>query len=147
MARVTTAEVQAWLSGDRHVVTEDDLNDQLEELVLTRCAESFDVSTWTNAATTPELVRSVIACLTAAFFVRKVYADQDEDPAYADKLERLAWTTLGQIETGKLTLQDVDEDVLTEVQEQYTAGVFPGDDERLEEDGDHIIRFTMGEVF
>lgn len=147
MSRVTTAEVQAWLSGDRHVVTEDDLNDQLELSVLGQLESVYDTSTWTNASTTPELVRSIFAMLNAALILRRVYADQVDVPQYAAKLEGMSAGALAHLLDGDYVVAGITDAEATAVQVANTAGMFPTDTDRLEEGGDHVIRFTMGVVF
>lgn len=147
MARVTISEVQAWLKSDRITVTGDDLNAQHEVSVLARIEGFYTTASWTNPTNTPRLVRQVIALLNAATILRKAYADQEDDIAYAAKLEGMARATLDGIIDGRLNLADVSATLNTAAQDLAGPVFFPTDTETADEDGDHIIRFTMGEVF
>lgn len=148
MARIQTTEVQAWLSDGRIVVDDGDLSEQIEEYVLSRVEGTYDTSAWIDKDTTPDLVRQVIAILTAGLILRKAYSDQDDIIPYADKLEIMGEARLVQIEEGKLTLT-IGAIVIQGSTASAAAGpvFFPTETERLDSDSPHKIVFEMGTVF
>lgn len=150
MALVGIEEVQSWLTETRLLLSHDDDLDEeanVSELVRSRLAHTFDVTTWTTIATTPTLVRKVIAAKVAALRYQKHYADQADELPFADKIMEWADTTLEGIAEGKLKLLDVVTD--DEVTEAETARsiAFKPDDNTAIEDEDDDRKFTIGQLF
>ena len=110
MAHVTIDEVQHWLDPDKLLIPENDPLDEDAEIaptVLARIAVAYDVSAWDDVATTPAVVRKIIAMLIAANRYNKVYSEtEDAGNRYANKLEGIAWNRVDWIVEGKLTLFD-----------------------------------------
>jgi hypothetical protein len=112
MARVSVAEVQAWLDPEKLQLPS---NDPLPEeqhssnIVLSKLAQVFDVSDWVDEATTPSLVRTIISGLTAARRYNKIYSEtEDAGNKYANKLEAILMDMINQVVAGSLTLTDVE---------------------------------------
>lgn len=151
--RTTSAEVQAWVSSNRITVTDDDLVEQIEDMVLARLETAFDTSGWTTSSNTPDLVRQVIALLNAGLILRRYYSDQDDGVPYADKLEAMAEAMLMKIESGQLTLTigtvAVSQTTMDAASDAAGPVFFPTEAERLDDsdDAQHTIKFAMGEVF
>ena len=151
MVRIQTTEVQSWLSDGRIVVDDSDLSEQIEEYVLSRVEGTYTTSTWVDKDTTPDLVRQVIAALTAALILRKAYSDQDDQIPYADKLEAMGEARLSQINEGKLVLT-IGDVVVTSAQGDAAGTAagpvfYPTETERLDSESPHRIAFEMGQEF
>ena|GEM_PF-6344239 len=110
MAHVTVDEVQHWLDPDKLLIPENDPLDEDAEIaptVLARIAVAYDVSAWDDVASTPAVVRKIIAMLIAANRYNKVYSEtEDAGNRYANKLEGIAWNRVDWIVEGKLILFD-----------------------------------------
>lgn len=150
MALVTVAEVQAWLESTKLRLDHDD--ELLEEvhlsrMVLSKLATRFDTSAWVDETTTPDLVRTIIAMLTAASRYNKQYSESDAQAGnpYANKLEGLAYDMLEQLLTGEMLLTDVTDDGPGVT---GTVAFYPTDASSLIDDEDDSDRkFSMGQVF
>lgn len=160
MARITVAEVQAWLSDGRITVASGDLIEQLETRVLGRLEAVLDTSGWADNTDTPDLVRQVIALLNAAAILRIKYSDQEDGIPYADKLEDMAEAMLMQMESGKIDLTVGDVGLTADEMDALSVAAgpahFPGESERLAdtfydpnvvEESPHKQIFHMGQVF
>jgi len=95
MARISEREAQAWAEGTKLTIqtpfTDQDLAllEQIEEEVLARVAVAYpDQTTWTDATTTPKLVRVAITKMYVAWYVRRQYSEnlEDGDAAYAEQV-------------------------------------------------------------
>jgi hypothetical protein len=93
VARITVGEAQAWVESSKLAIASLDTNllPQIELQVLSRLATQYDVSTWSNEATTPKMVRSVIAMLYVAWYYDRQYSeDQEAGNDYAAMLRAQA---------------------------------------------------------
>jgi len=117
VARITEREAQAWAEGTKLTIqdpfTDQDLAllEQLEEEVLARVAIAYpDQTTWTDATTTPHLVRVAITKLFVAWYIRRQYSEnlEDGDAAYAEQLERNAESILTGIADGTIDIPGAD---------------------------------------
>ena len=147
MPLIQVDEVQSWFTEDRLSLEHDDTLPEeanVSEMVRSRLADTYDVTTWVSVATTPTLVRKVIAAKVAAIRYSKHYADQLDELPYAEKLEMWAKDTLEAIAEGKLTLLDVVTDAEQDAAEEARSiSFFPTDVSSIDEPA----KFTMGEVF
>lgn len=142
MALITTDEVQAWLSTDRlQLEATDDLPEEsaVSNDVLARIsAIGHDVSAWISPSTTPSTVKDVIALRVAAYRILKVYADQEEESAYAARLLKWAEDILTGILDGSVEM----------IEDPLIAGTtaplfFPTDASSIDEP----VKFTMSIEF
>ncbi len=112
MAHVTVAEVQAWLDPDKIDLADNDTlpeEEHVSNFVLSRLAQVFDTSGWTNSSNTPMLVKTIISGITAGRRYNKVYSEtEDAGNRYANKIEAIMTDMLGQVIAGTLTLIDVE---------------------------------------
>lgn len=110
MAHFTLPEANAWLESTKLTLTtiDPDLEKQLAEQVLARLRGTFDsASTWTNEASTPTLVRSIIAMLYCAAVYERSYGDNHEDTNnYAGLLRSAAESNIVGLITGVLELTE-----------------------------------------
>ena len=110
MARVTPDDVQVYLDPDLFEIPENDLipeEQTFADQVFSRVSTAYDVSTWVDAATTPGLVRRILAMLIAANRYNKAHSeDDDAGNRYAYKLENRAWELVNMIVSGQALLYD-----------------------------------------
>jgi hypothetical protein len=111
MARISIEEANAWNEPTKTPLAEFDaeLLSQVETQVLGSFVNSaYDSSIWADEATTPPLVRSIIAMLYVAWHYDKHYAeDIDEGNAYSKLLRATAQANIVGILDGTLVLVDV----------------------------------------
>lgn len=107
MAYLTEPDVQTWLETTKLdiVTVEDGLDSAAYLRVASALSDRYDISSWLDAASTPELVRQVMAMYYAAWYYRRTYSeDTDESPTYADWLEGLADTLLAGLADGSVDI-------------------------------------------
>ena len=149
MALVTIDDVQIWLEVTKHRIAPDDQlpeESAASEVVLSRLAVRFDTTTWVDPASTPSLVRKIIAMLVASWRYNRVYSETDEDAGnpYANKLEQRANDLITAILEGSIALTDVG----TGPAIDGTVDFYPTDISTATDSVDDKGRvFTMGKVF
>src|SRR4051794_23464143 len=109
MAHISASEVNAWLEETKLSLSL--LNAPLEQtasnFVIQKLAKFFDVSTWVSTATTPELIRNLIAMYYASFEYDRAYADDATDTSnYAFILRRLVDTNINGLINGDIVLPE-----------------------------------------
>jgi hypothetical protein len=109
VARISVEEVKAWVEPTKLPIAalDTDLATQVEELVLSRIASAYDVSTWVNAATTPKLVRSAISMLYVSVYYDRQYSEDERSNAWARRLSNMVDSMINGIVTGAIDLLDV----------------------------------------
>ena len=110
MSYVTQREVQTWLERTRLTVQVVDPN--LESTAFAICAgylNQHDSTLWVDAASTPLLVRKIIAMLVAAY-VYMIQYGEDSDSTFGKTLESSAMELLGGLADGSIQLTDVNAD-------------------------------------
>jgi hypothetical protein len=110
MAHVSIADVQFYLDKNKLEIDE---NDQLEDettyvdIVFSRVSNLYSVSGWTDATTTPSLIKRIIAMLIAASRYNKIYSEEDDaGNRYAGKLEARAYGLIDMIISGQASVLD-----------------------------------------
>jgi hypothetical protein len=109
MSRITVQHAQGWVRTTKFTVGSLDANllDQIEDEVLARISSAYDVSTWTDVASTPSLVRTAIAKLYTSWLYAKSYSEDEEAvPEYARALQANAEMLITGIIDGTITLPD-----------------------------------------
>jgi hypothetical protein len=110
MARVTGTDVQVYLDEDLFPIPENDTFPEeptFADMVFARLGQIYDTSTWLDTATTPSLIRRIIAMLVAANRYNKKHAeDDDAGNRYAYKLENRAWELVNLIMSDQAVLYD-----------------------------------------
>lgn len=77
------------------------------DMVFSRLSTAYTTTTWIDSATTPALVRRILAMLIAANRYNKKHAeDDDAGNRYAYKLENRAWELVNMIVSGQALLYD-----------------------------------------
>jgi len=109
---VTIEEVQAWLDENKLELPDNDPLPEEQHVVnhvFSSVAQIFDTSTWVDADTTPDLLRTIISGLVAARRYNKVYSESDDaGNRYANKIENQLNVLLEQVVDGTITLIDVE---------------------------------------
>jgi hypothetical protein len=109
MAVVTVADVNAWLERTKIAVQSVDptLETTAIARVFGRLSSMYDVTTWTDASTTPTLVRAMVAMHVAAWTYNRAYTEDSPDGSpYANWLLNEAALWVSQTVDGVLTLTD-----------------------------------------
>lgn len=109
---ITVAEAQAW--GEPTKITLDSLDspllEQIQTAVLGRLSSAHDTSSWISPATTPQLVRSVIAMLYMSWYYHRAYSEDEGDNQYAERLASNAQALITGLVEGTLDLPGVTTD-------------------------------------
>jgi hypothetical protein len=107
---VTIAEVQSWLdAGKLELPATDTLPEEfnVSTYVLAKLGQIYNVATWVDNATTPNLVRVVISAKVAANRYNKLYSEEDDaGNKYANKLEVWAESIITALLNGTIVLVD-----------------------------------------
>jgi hypothetical protein len=150
MAHITVADAQAWAQPtklDLDNVLDGDLEGQVSTQILARVATAYDTSSWLTTATTPALVKSIIAMYYIAWLYERLYSDDNTDEnAYAVKLMQWAEDLLTNIISGVTPIGVVP------ANDQSSPAFYPTDvssaSEPTEDDPSlGPASFSMGQVF
>lgn len=127
MTNITAPEAQSWIDKTKLAIDTLDTNleSSISEIVLSMLQDSFNTTTWTTSATTPVLVRKVIALFYCARFYKRQYAEAGLDTTYGDDLEAMAMDLIEGIQAGNITLRDIPASDQSPPSEQ--ADFFPND--------------------
>jgi hypothetical protein len=143
---VTLPEVQQFLEPTKLtlVAYDPELYATSREIVFSRLAAYYTTSTWIDVASTPALVRKVVAMLIAAITYQRQYSEdmpiQDEN--WGVKLEQMAMTLLDGIVSGAVDLDAI------AVINPLSGPIFWPNDDSIDSDGCPVEAvFTMGHVF
>lgn len=150
---VSETEVQQWIQNSRLTVdvVDPDLESSAYSRVVGALALRYDTAAWTNQASTPALIRSIVSMLIAAWMINRAYAETvDEVDAYGAHLESSALTLLGGLADGSILVDDT-------ITTTYTTGqpaFWPTDlattiasEEGDTAEGAAPLAFTMGKLF
>jgi hypothetical protein len=150
---VTPAEVQQWIQDSRLTIAAVDppLESSAYSRVVGALALRYTTGSWTDATTTPPLVRSIISMLVAAWTINKAHAETVGDvDAYGVHLESSAMVLLGGLADGSILVDDV-------VTGDYSTGqpaFWPTDlattvaeEEGWDAEGAAPLLFTTGKLF
>ena len=111
MAYIDVALANAWTDKDRFNLTAIDVNleNQIASQVIERASQAFDTSLWVNTATTPTIIKSIIAMM----YVGRSGQARTQDNIngvdnYWTKLVEDAMRLLESVIRGELVLRDED---------------------------------------
>lgn len=150
MANIDVTDAQAWIEPTKLTLSE--LDTQLESQVVTqifgRLLGTYNTSTWNSPATTPNIVRSIIAMYYVAWTYDKTYSDDAEANEYARLLRQYADTNIAGLVSGSIELVELP----TESSAVGKPSFFPNDlssatAPTTENPSDGPPSFTMGTVF
>ena len=86
MARITLADAQGWAEGTKMTLSSLDVSllGQLETEILSRIGGAVDSTTWIDDATTPDIVKVIIAKTYVSWVYNRQYSEnQTEGNDYA----------------------------------------------------------------
>jgi hypothetical protein len=124
------------------------LDTQLSNLLFARLSTAgYPVSTWTNEASTPSLIRTLLAMWYIAALYDKHYAQEEEGASYAFTLRRLAEFNIVGLINGSVELTDY---ILPS--DNLGPAFFPNDlssanESTVDSPSDGGPAFMMGQVF
>lgn len=113
MARITVAEAQAWAEDSKLTITSLDLPllTQAETLVLAKLGRAYDPITvqslWVNDATTPQIVRILIALKYVSLYYDRQYSEDEGRNPWARRLDNIADDFLEQVLRGDIDIPEV----------------------------------------
>lgn len=151
---VVFEEVQQWIQDSR--LTLDTVDPELEVSAFSRVAGAlalrYDTTAWTGTSTTPDLIRSIISMLIAAWTINRAHAETVADvDSYGVHLEQAALQLLEGLRVGDIVIGD------TPGADSFATGspaFFPTDastqiavDEGINADGATQLAFSMGTIF
>jgi hypothetical protein len=150
MAHISVTEANAWTEPTKLTLASIDANieTQIINLIFPRFKTAgFPTTSWTNEASTPALIRTIIAMHYVAWQYDKHYAQEEEASAYAALLRVQADANIASLLTGDITL---DEFVLP--LDPGTPTFFPNDlssslEPTIDTPSDGGPSFMMGTVF
>ena len=115
MAYIDVALANAWTDKDRFNLTAIDVNleNQIASQVIERASQAFDTSLWENTATTPTIIKSIIAMI----YVGRSGQARTQDNIngvdnYWTKLVEDAMRLLDSVIRGELVLRDEDGEII-----------------------------------
>jgi hypothetical protein len=113
MARITVQEAQAWAEASKlDIITLDTaLLAQVETMVLAQLGRAYDPLTvqllWVNEATTPQVVRTLIAMKYVSFFYDRQYSEDEGRNPWARRLDNIADDFLESVVRGDVDIPEV----------------------------------------
>jgi hypothetical protein len=109
---ITLAEAQAW--GEKTKLApawasglDDELLEQVQVEVLGNMSSVADTSTWVSSATTPGLVKTIIAKLYVAWLIDRQYSEDQDLSSYAALLRATALTLQASIVSSEIDIPGV----------------------------------------
>lgn len=147
---ISLAEANAWSEPTKLTLSAIDavLEDQISTLIFSRLLGTFDTTTWVNEASTPKIVRTIIAMHYVAWTYDKFYSDDAEANAYAALLRSYADANLAGLIAGNIELIELPgaNDTVS------SPAFFPNDassdrQPTVDNPSDGPPAFTMGTVF
>lgn len=144
MSYITYQEANAWLEKTKLNLTalDSELEKSISSQVLSEIAQIYDVSSWSDANTTPSLVLKIIAMKYAGWYIQRTYSEDLPINDYAELLLAEADRLIQGITEGALILSDPNLDI--EFNESYLGEGSPSFYPR---DLDGEPKFTMGSIW
>jgi hypothetical protein len=149
MANFGVDDAKAWAESSKLPVSsiETQLATGVTNIVFARLRAAMDISGWTNEASTPKLVRTILGMYYIAALYDKHYAQEDEESSYAITLRTLADQNLAGIISGAIEMDDFETPNITSA-----PSFFPNDESSmspatLDAPSNGGPAFTMGSIF
>lgn len=112
MGHITVAEVQSWLEETKLTLTSisTEREAQIAAQVIARVVSAYPEAapTWIDEATTPRLIRSIIAMMYAGWYYDTQYSENPDDNTYADRLRKAADDLIAGIIAGTIDITEVE---------------------------------------
>jgi hypothetical protein len=111
MTRITLQEAAAWAEPSKMSVAlqvlDTTLLDQLESEILPRLQSTVDTTTWTDAVSTPQIVRTLIAKTYVSWLIDRQYSEDEDLNSYAARLMGNADMILAGIIDGSIEIPGI----------------------------------------
>jgi hypothetical protein len=112
VARIDVTEAQAWAESSKLTITLDTaLLTMVEAMVLGELNRAYDVSAiqslWVNSATTPQLVRNLIAMKYVSLYYDRQYSEDESRNPWARRLDQMARDLMDALSTGAIDIPEV----------------------------------------
>lgn len=107
MAYVSLAEVKQWFNGTKledDFAVDSELEQTMASYTLGRLQDTYDTMAWTDAGSTPPLVRKIISMFVAAWNYQVIYADDSDLSNFGQLLKAEAEDWLEGVAAGKYDL-------------------------------------------
>jgi hypothetical protein len=152
MVHIELGDAQAWAEATKLPITtlDDELVEQVESQVLGKLSVAVDIDDWTTPASTPSLVRNIIAMTYVSWLYSRTYSeDVAGSNEYALRLLAAAEANINAILSGDAVLVDGDPDAVVP---GGPAVFYPTDaSSALEANSDDMSlggpKFTMGVIW
>lgn len=150
---VDVTEVQQWIQDDRLQIT--NVDPVLESSAFSRTASAlalrYDTAAWTDTTNTPDLIRTVISMLMAAWIINRSHGEVTGDvDSYGVHLESSAYDLLGGLADGSILAEDIVTSTYSTGQPAFwptDMATTVADEEGWDADGAAPLMFTTGKVF
>lgn len=150
MTSIALSDAQAWIEPTKLTlsVIEPELEAQITTQIFSQLLGVFDTTAWVNPASTPAIVRSIIAMYYVAWVYDRAYSDDAEANAYAALLRSYADRNIAGLIAGNIELVELP-DANVGVS---SPSFFPNDASSAREPtqdspSDGPPAFTMGTIF
>lgn len=108
---IELADVTGWIdpSTEKLVITQldDALSISLSTILLASLSGIYDVSAWTDPSTTPSLVKKILGMQYIGWLILRIYAEDEDSSAYAEKLIAEADTLIAGLTSGAIAITDI----------------------------------------
>jgi hypothetical protein len=110
MSNIAIQEAQAWAEKsklDLGTALDGELEATVASQVISTIAQAYDVTSWITVATTPKLVRSVIAMMYVAWYYDRTYSEDADLSSYGALLRERADALIVAIVAGNVVLPEL----------------------------------------
>jgi hypothetical protein len=150
MVHIALDEANAWFESTKLALSEVDeqLESQVVSLLFSRLAGTYPTTSWIDEATTPDLIRTLIAMSYAAWYYDRTYSDDSESNEYAALLRRYIEDNISGLLSGSVTIIEIPTDAAEISQPTF----FPNDlssanNPTSDNPSDGGPSFMMGSIF
>lgn len=127
MSRVDVTDIQPWLEptklnlGNALSASDAGQLDQIETEVIGQIASSYDTSTWIDSASTPKMVKVIIAKMFCAWYYSKMYSEDigGYENTYAVRVLANANNLMAGVIDGTIQLVDAPDQSVTAGQPSF----------------------------
>lgn len=112
MPRIDVTEAQAFAESSKITITLDTaLLSAVEAMTLAELNRAYDVTTvqalWVNSATTPQLVRNLIAMRYVSLYYDRQYSEDEARNPWARRLDQMASDLMDALASGNIDIPEV----------------------------------------
>jgi hypothetical protein len=106
---LSVSDIQSWLQQSKYPISSVDAGLEAAAIsyVFGEIGQRYDTSSWVSAATTPSIIKIILAMQVAAYELRKAAGEEDGRTTYADALEARLGKMCDAIVSGAIVLNGV----------------------------------------